>query len=503
MDRVQTFVSAIPLDTDVLLPQQYAMIAQGYALQAAYGLNTVIVGLACTPTAPASMQVSVGPGAIIDPDVIESVPFGSLPVDTTDQLVKMGINTSPTLFTLTAPSTAGQSQNYLIQVSFTESDDTPETLTYYNSLNPNQPFTGPNNSGTPQNTRRAQRATLQLKVGTPANTGSQITPPLDVGWTGAYVITVNNGQTSVTSGAISRYPSSPFLAQFLQSHHGGVPGQAPKIDLGSEVTGILSSANLPTQIAQNISYPGNPNGHAAGTASTGVAGSPAPTMCWDTVSLKWWTCITTGNTSTAVWAQAQNSKTISAIVNSSSFVIPAGVTQIRIRLVGGGGGASGNSSAQPSGAGGGGGGYSEGLFNVTPGSSFAITIGAGGTGGSASGSGGTGGTSSFGALCSATGGQPGQYATGAVSGGGGGSASGGQINLAGGSGGDGWFAPAGVLPGYGGSTILGNGGRAGTFTNPATGGAGVAYGCGGAASYFQSGGIAGGAGAAGVAIVEY
>lgn len=224
------------------------MIAIGYMLLASFGNNTVVVGLACNPTAPASMQVSVGPGAIVSPNVIETTPFGSLPADTTDALVKMGINIASTLYTLTAPTTAGQSQNYLVQVSFSEADDTPATLTYYNSLNPAQPFTGPANSGTPQNTRRAQRANLQIVVGTPANTGSQVTPPVSSGWVGLYVISVAYGATAITAQNVSAYPNAPFLAAFLSSHHGGIPGQAPKINLASEVQGILALANLPANV---------------------------------------------------------------------------------------------------------------------------------------------------------------------------------------------------------------------------------------------------------------
>lgn len=79
---------------------------------------------------------------------------------------------------------------------------------------------------------------------------------------------------------------------------------------------------------------------------------------------------------------------------SYSFVVPSGITKVRVRLWGAGGGGS-SSTAN---AGGGGGGFSIGEFTVVAGESYAVTVGAGGASGT------TGGTSSFGSLISATGG---------------------------------------------------------------------------------------------------
>ncbi len=210
-DRVTVYPGAIPLDTDSLSIQRNAMVALGYAMQAAFGTGTVADGLACTPTSPASMVVNVGQGSIIALETIDATVWGSLAADT-NPLVKIGVNAEGvTPFTLTAPGTSGQSINYLIEASFLESDTTPVTLPYYNASNPAQPYSGPGNSGTAQNTQRIQRAQLQLKAGTAANTGTQATPAVDAGWVGLWVITVNYGQTSITSAAIAEHPSAPFV----------------------------------------------------------------------------------------------------------------------------------------------------------------------------------------------------------------------------------------------------------------------------------------------------
>jgi hypothetical protein len=97
---------------------------------------------------------------------------------------------------------------------------------------------------------------------------------------------------------------------------------------------------------------------------------------------------------------------------SGTFVVPPGVTRVRVQVWGGGGGGGGaaNSANGFAGTGGGGGGYADRRrIDVTPGQSIPVTIGAGGSAGPAGGSGGAGGSSSFGAFCSATGGAGGAH----------------------------------------------------------------------------------------------
>ena len=217
MDRQIVFPGSIPLDTDLLSVQRNAMVALGYLAQATLGSNAIADGLACTPTVPASLTVTVGAGSIAVLATIDGSAYGSLAADSIDPLVKMGINTTPTTFTLTAPVTSGQTINYLIQAALLEVDETPIVLPYYNAANPSQPFSGPSNSGTPQNTQRIQRVQLQLKPGAPANAGSQGTPTIDAGWIGLYVVTVNYGQSQINSGDIAVVPTAPFVQFKLNS----------------------------------------------------------------------------------------------------------------------------------------------------------------------------------------------------------------------------------------------------------------------------------------------
>ena len=157
MDRNIVYPGAIPLDTDLLLLNRNTMIALGYLAQLVMGANTVVDGLACTPTTPASLNVTVGPGSITQLSVVDALTYGSLAADSTDQLVKMGINLALTSFTVVPPTTSGQAANYLIQATLQSRNSFPVVLPYYNAANPSQPYSGPTNSGVAQNTLLTQR----------------------------------------------------------------------------------------------------------------------------------------------------------------------------------------------------------------------------------------------------------------------------------------------------------------------------------------------------------
>ncbi|MBX3308445.1 MAG: hypothetical protein KF751_20555 [Nitrospira sp.] len=111
-----------------------------------------------------------------------------------------------------------------------------------------------------------------------------------------------------------------------------------------------------------------------------------------------------GMLSTAAFAEVLN---LQVFTESGSFTIPKGVTRIEVEVRGGGGG-GGAADGISSPVGGCGGGYGKGVFTVTPGSTYAVTVGAGGSGAVYKGRRGhEGGKSSFGDLIAATGGEGG------------------------------------------------------------------------------------------------
>lgn len=420
-NRQIVYPGAIPLDTDILTIQRNLMIALGYLAQATLGTSVVADGLACTQQTVPNMTVQIAPGSIISLTTVDATAFGSLNADTTDPLVKMGINTSTVVSssfgTITAPGTTGQSINYLIQAAFQESDGVSVVLPYYNSTNPAIAYSGPMNSGLSQNTVRAQTVNLGLKAGTAATTGSQTTPTPDSGYVGLWVITVAYGQSSITNSNISLYSGAPFI-----------PAK-------------LGPAMLP------------------------------------------------------------GFSNMQAFTSSGTFTVPAGVTRVKVTVIGGGGGAGYNSTYAS--GGGGSGGRSVGVVTgLTQGQQITVTVGAGGTSPGTAGNGTGGGTSSFGSYITATGGGGGTGGTGTANAGGApGTSSGGTVNDAGEYGLDGSQNNASGI-GNGGKGGGPGGGRGTTgfatgYTAQGYGGGGGGGGCGG------GGGATGGNGKSGIVIVEW
>ncbi len=211
MDRQIVYAGSIPLDTDLLSIQRNTMIALGQFAQMVLGTTTVVDGLACAPTQPASMSVSVGPGSITQLGAIDSTAFGSLPPLASNSIVRLGVNIGSTAFTLAAPSATGQAIIYLIQASLLEADGGAVVLPYYNAANPAQPFSGPTNSGTAQMTQRRQTVQLVAKPGAAAALGSAVLPSVDAGWVGLYAVTVVYGQQTVSGANITVLPGAPFV----------------------------------------------------------------------------------------------------------------------------------------------------------------------------------------------------------------------------------------------------------------------------------------------------
>jgi len=214
MDKTIVYLGAIPQPADILAPQRYTEIALGMVMRAAFGTGPVIDGLTASQQPTPDMTVQVGPGAIIVQTVIDptAVGFGTLPADTSTNIVKIGINTQPTTLTaLVAPTIAGQSQNWLIQAQFLEQDTTPLALPYYNAANPSVNFSGPNNSAAAQNTRRVNTVQLAYKGGSIAAAGQQGTPAPDLGWVGVAIVTLTNGQASILNANITPYAGAPLI----------------------------------------------------------------------------------------------------------------------------------------------------------------------------------------------------------------------------------------------------------------------------------------------------
>lgn len=210
MDRKQIFPGQIPLETDLLGTNKNVMIALGKLAAAVFGTGNYINGLTVGPNSPAALNVVVQPGELYSLQNVDNSAYSSIAADTTHQIVKQGILMDSVTLSTSAPATVGYSVNYLIQAAFSEVDTDAVVLPYYNASNPTQAYSGPAGAGTTNNTTRKNTISLSAKAGIAAATGTQTTPAADAGYIGLCVVTVANGQTSVTSGNISVVAGAPY-----------------------------------------------------------------------------------------------------------------------------------------------------------------------------------------------------------------------------------------------------------------------------------------------------
>ena len=323
--------------------------------------------------------------------------------------------------------------------------------------------------------------------------------------------TVTAGQDlTAGSGGINLYSNGVATATTF-SGSGASLTNLPAANLAGTIANI-SGANLTDLNASNVASGTLSNDRldtvpttkgGTGLTSLGTAGqvltvtAPGTAVAYESIS-------------------AGGSYSMTIFTSSGTYTKPAGLSDVKIRVLGGGGGAGwpyyapgGGGSNHQSGPGGGGG-YAETYLDAPAiGATETVTIGGGGAGGNsaspnASHNGATGGTSSFGSFASASGGGGGgganYYGSASFGGGGaGGIGTGGQVNY-GGSGG--LANPTGGL-GFG-NTVMASrrnlslsqpGNNAGT--NSGVGATGQ-----GAVPYPQQPTQSGKAGAAGIVIVE-
>ncbi len=224
-------------------------------------------------------------------------------------------------------------------------------------------------------------------------------------------------------------------------------------------------------------------------------------------------------------ASGFSNMSVYSTAGSDTFTVPSGVTKIMVEVWGGGGGGGGASNGSGGGAGGAGG-YAKGIFTVSAGQQYSVTVGAAGdpfAEDPSAAQAGSGGSSSFVSptsttLLSATGGTGGygSLSSSRNQGGAGGSASGGTgtISLSG-QGGEGGIVASQSYGGTGGNAPFGgpggNGAQGGSYTRAP--GAGIWPGGGGGGGAWAASNLAcgnggskqgcGGNGAIGGVIVWY
>ncbi|CAE6838025.1 hypothetical protein [Paraburkholderia nemoris] len=282
MDRPTVYTQEQGRSVDFLFAQRATMIGVGKLAQAAFGSNTVVHGLAVTPNSPAALNVLVGIGEIYSTQQVDATPWGALPADTTDMITKQGLNMAAQTISTPAPTTSGFSINYLIEAQYQDQDTNAAVLPYYNSSNPQIPLNGQGGNGAPQSTQRQGVCVIQAKAGVAAATGTQVTPTVDSGWTALAVVTVANGQATVTSGNISVPAGVPQLTSLLQMMQtestnyaldtSATPNQIT-IALTPPITAYTDGMQLNFRAANNSSGAVNINAGPGNISLSGAAGA--------------------------------------------------------------------------------------------------------------------------------------------------------------------------------------------------------------------------------------
>ena len=529
MDRQIIYPGAIPLETDLLNTNKYTMVALSKLAATVMGTNTYLRGLTAAPTSPASMVVTIDRGEIYSVQNVDNTAYSSIAADTVNTILKQGIILSQTSFTLTAPTTAGQSINYLVQVTYADVDSGATVLPYYNAANPSVAYSGPNNSGTAQNTVRSGGCTVALKAGVAATTGTQTTPSVDTGYTAAWVITVPQGATTITAANISLAANAPFLpvsgivdaiqkctmtyAADTGSANTYVASFVPKLPTlvdGMRLTFKAKTANTGASTFApngNTAYPLYSHANQALQGGEIIANGLIEVE-WNSTLTAWVLCGNSGGALPVAAATQSNHAmqlgqatgrllNIQSFSASGTYAPTTGTTKLRLKVWGAGGGGCGAlSSATQGSTSGGGGAYAESWMALPAVATIPITIGSGGTAGGANSttSGGAGGASSFGTYLVCPGGQGGTTTVPGV----GGIAPSSNIISCNGQSGQGSTTNQ-ILGGQGGSAFSSFGGLAHFATAGDIGGYPGGGGAGGTSSQSTFGA---GKGAAGLVIIE-
>ena len=327
------------------------------------------------------------------------------------------------------------------------------------------------------------------------------------------IATIKDIMTATTTGGVNATPTIKGISQIatgIQAASSTAVGSTgANLVIPTSITTSTAGSNYVIPVTGNTGriapgfYQGNDNTWSGSNIFSATSTfSGASTTFSNLVSFNGSTTINTINNIGGGFTHIQ-------VITSatSTWTRPAGVTKIKVRVVGGGG-ASGavNTGSSGGSGGGGGGGYSEKIIDVSATSSINVVVGFGGPSILSNSAGGTGSTTSFGNFLSASGGLGGAFSTGVIANGGnGGIGSNGDINING-SGGGGFMQISGpsAIGGLGGSSVLGGGAAAQTSATSFNGLTGGNYGGGGSGCFSTAAsGCTSGAGANGVVIVEY
>ena len=207
MDRIIAYPGQVPAVEDFLQAQKFAVASAGRAIQAVMGTVPIATGFAAS--LDGSANLTLGPGSLSMPGVVDPLAYGVLGMDSTP-ITKQGINNANVVTALAShtPATAGYACNVLVSASAVDVTGGAIVLAYYNTNAPTTPYNGSAGSGTAQPTELLTSVAFSFTVGAAVAAGSQSTPSATTGYVPLYVVTLTQG----AAPSVAYHPAAPFLA---------------------------------------------------------------------------------------------------------------------------------------------------------------------------------------------------------------------------------------------------------------------------------------------------
>gem|GEM_PF-4100484 len=296
---------------DFLEGMRDCMKSEGNLAQSLFGpSDTILTRFSAAAKSIPNMTFDLASGSILEWAPVDADPYGAAAADAS-YCYQLGFAEAQEIVLTTAQLSSGQSQWVLIRARFKQvdavrpGDPTSGVQPFYNSADPRNPLQGINNNGGILPSVRKGSVEISTVYGTPATTGAQVAPSPGGGFVPLYLVLLTFGQTTITNGqileapaGIGGYPPAPIWRGVRAQHHKGAAyGQAPQIDVTTEITGIVPLSHLPATSLYGL-LPTLRSG--VGTPVAVLAGGAGDLFFQSDASILW-VCVTTGGAGVAVW----------------------------------------------------------------------------------------------------------------------------------------------------------------------------------------------------------
>lgn len=238
----QTWYPSEQVQSSVLMQQEQDASRSlfQFVADALGSTSAVFTGLTATPGT--GLEVIIADGALYQLNQLDPTAWSTLPADTNEWMLQGLLRTAATLSGFTAPTTSGDSIDYLIEAQIQVTDTAAVNLPFTNGATP------PVTVYESKSPSRQNVVALQVVAGTAAATGSQVAPSPTSGWVPLWLVTVAYGETQIVSGNIALAANAPQFSGFVHSNPNGetpVYLSSPTPQSGFiDITGTMTSGGV-------------------------------------------------------------------------------------------------------------------------------------------------------------------------------------------------------------------------------------------------------------------